>query len=244
MSLREDFQRDGFALVKSVFSGDRLSELQTDFDRIVAQITVAGEDVNARWSKAQEGSVVVHTHNVQQYSAAWLKAFTCEEFMRPVREILGDDVVLHHSKLFQKPPEIGADFPLHQDWSYFPTEQDTMIAAVIHLSDATQEMGCLQVAPGSQRLGRLDDSSGHAVLPEFDPAAMVACPAEPGDVLFFHYFTVHGSGPNRSQKTRKTVLVQMHSGQDKVEDGITHPNARLTLSGWNHRATRGSANAD
>jgi len=66
--------------------------------------------------------------------------------------------------------------------------------------------------------------------------------AEPGDVVYFHYFTLHGSMPNRSSKTRKTVLVQLYSGQDKVEDGITHPDERLTLRGWNAYATRGTAN--
>ena len=33
--------------------------------------------------------------------------------------LFGDDVILHHSKLFQKPAEQGAPFPMHQDWAYF-----------------------------------------------------------------------------------------------------------------------------
>jgi len=61
-------------------------------------------------------------------------------------------------------------------------------------------------------------------------------------VVFFHYFTLHGSLPNRSDKVRKTVLVQMHSGDDKVEDENQHPNARLVLSGWNHHAKRSLGN--
>ena len=67
--------------------------------------------------------------------------------------------------------------------------------------------------------------------------------AEPGDVAFFHYFTLHGSMPNRSSETRKTVLVQMYAGDDRVEDGITHPDEKWVLSGWNHHAKRGSAGA-
>ena len=60
-------------------------------------------------------------------------------------------------------------------------------------------------------------------------------------VIFFHYFTLHGSMPNRSNQTRKTVLVQLHSGKDQVEDGNSHTNSRLVLRGWNHRANRTSA---
>ena len=66
--------------------------------------------------------------------------------------------------------------------------------------------------------------------------------AEPGDVVFFHYFTIHGSMPNRSDKTRKTVLVQLYAGDDRVEEGNAHPDERLALRGWNHFATRNRAN--
>jgi ectoine hydroxylase-related dioxygenase (phytanoyl-CoA dioxygenase family) len=82
------------------------------------------------------------------------------------------------------------------------------------------------------------------LLDEFPIEQATVLEAEPGDVLFFHYCLIHGSMPNRSAQTRKTVLVQMHSGQDRVQEGCTHPNARLVLSGWNHHATRESANAD
>ena len=65
--------------------------------------------------------------------------------------------------------------------------------------------------------------------------------AEPGDVVFFHYCTLHGSMPNTSLKTRKTVLVQLYAGDDKVEDGNGHTDVRLVLRGWNHMVTRSIA---
>jgi hypothetical protein len=48
--------------------------------------------------------------------------------------------------------------------------------------------------------------------------------------------------PNRSPHTRKTVLVQMHAGNDEVEEGNRHPNARLALHGWNYGASRSRVN--
>ena len=238
------FDRDGFALAKGVFDGDMLDAMTEDFDRIVEQLEASGEDVNARWDAADEEAVVVHTHNVQQYSAIWNSALTYLPFIEFARAILGPDVVLHHTKLFSKPPENGAAFPMHQDWSYFPCERDSMIAAVIHLSEATDEMGCLRFVPGSHKLGRVQDSGGQSTefAAEHPIDESVALEAQPGDVAFFHYFTVHGSKPNTSSKTRKTVLVQLHSGDDVVEDGCTHPDEHLVLSGWNHRMTRERAN--
>jgi hypothetical protein len=59
--------------------------------------------------------------------------------------------------------------------------------------------------------------------------------------LFFHYFTVHGSGPNEANTGRKTVLVQMHAGDDIPEATTNHPNARLVLSGRNRLVGRATA---
>ena len=136
---------------------------------------------------------------------------------------------------------------MHQDWEYFPTLQDAMIAGVIHVSVATDEMGCFRVYPGTHRLGRVQciggmESEEHIDLKTKYPLENATpLEAEAGDVLFFHYCLLHSSNQNFSDRVRKTVLVQMHSGQDRFEDGIRHPNARLTLHGWNHAVTRSTA---
>ena len=239
----DHFDRDGFAIAKGVFTGEILSEMQAEYDRIVAQLERSGEEINARWHGTPSDSVVLHTHNVQQFSAVWLKALLHEPFLDCARAILGDDVVLHHTKLFCKPPEKGAPFPMHQDWVYFPSEKDTMIAGIIHLREATDEMGCLRVVPGSHKMGRVADSGGQEEFASQYPIEeSVALEAEPGDIAFFHYLTVHGSKPNTSDKTRKTVLVQMHAGDDIIEEGCQHPDEHLVLSGFNHRMTRDLAN--
>jgi phytanoyl-CoA hydroxylase len=251
--ITKSFQENGYYLAKNVYSPTEVADLERDFDRIVQQLRGSGEVVDARWKgaaidKIDQNTVVVHTHNVQIYSAAWLRAFLQPRFLEISQAILNSpDVILHHSKLFQKPAEKGAPFPMHQDWSYFPTVKDNMIAGIIHVSNATDEMGCLRVYPGSHRLGRKAESNGQSEatdnwLKDYPIEKATVVEAEPGDVVFFHYFTLHGSMPNRSSKVRKTVLVQMHSGDDKVEDAVQHPNARLVLAGWNHHAKRSLGN--
>jgi len=249
--ISEFYQTNGYYHAKGIFSPNELRDLETDFDHIVRQISSTGEEVNARWGGAAmekiaaKDSVVVHTHNVQIYSAVWLRAMMQELFLENAKAILGPDVILHHSKLFQKPAEKGAPFPMHQDWSYFPSVKDTMMAGIIHVSDATDEMGCLRVYPGSHKLGRIPESHGqdaNDAMKDYPLQKATIVEAEAGDVLFFHYCTLHGSMPNRSNKVRKTVLVQMHSGDDRIEDGNSHPNERLVLAGWNHAAKRSQGN--
>lgn len=249
-AIADAFARDGYYHAKGVFDPATVAELEHDFDRIVAQITGTGEATNARWGGPEmerlgaADKIVTHTHNVQQFSAAWMRALMDPRFLAVATTLLGPDVVLHHSKLFQKPAENGAPFPMHQDWSFFPSERDTMLAAVIHVSDATDEMGCLRVYPGSNERGRIEDSKGSVegvMTQEYPIEGATPMESRAGDVLFFSYLTVHGSMPNRSDRTRKTVLVQMLSGSDRMEAGHDHPFENLTLAGFNSATTRSSA---
>ncbi|MDJ0825398.1 MAG: phytanoyl-CoA dioxygenase family protein [Rhodobacter sp.] len=244
------FDEQGFYLAKGVFKPDQVAALERDFDRIVAQLLASGETVDATWDGGQAAKlarasdVILHTHNVQKYSRTWLNAFLGDRFLDVAEAILGPDIVLHHSKLFQKPSETGSPFPMHQDWPYFPTVHDSMIAGIIHVSDATDAMGCLRVYPGSHRLGRIEGADGrreNAVLDRYPIEEATVIEAEAGDVVFFHYFTLHGSMPNRSERVRKTVLCQLYAGTDRVEDGNRHPDERMVLRGWNHNISRAAA---
>lgn len=254
MGIVATFERDGIYLARSVFDAATIARLEADFDRIVAQLIESREPIDATWSTANRiadrTQVVFHTHNVQNYSPSWLDAFLDARFLDLTEAILGGDIVLHHSKLFQKPPGHGSPFPMHQDWRYFPTTDDRMVAAIIHLSPATAEMGCVAAFTGSHRLGRLPSASG---APDYDDpdeyrtfaeqypiSEATSYEAEPGDVLFLSCLTIHGSGPNLSSQVRKTVLVQMYAGSAELEES-EHPVAGLVLRGWNHRATRASA---
>ncbi len=248
--IKASFQENGYYLAKGLFAADEVEALEADFDRIVHQLTDSGEAIDATWDggEAQKiaaaNDVILHTHNVQKYSRTWLNAFLNERFLSVVEQIIGQDIILHHSKLFQKPSENGSPFPMHQDWPYFPTVNDSMIAGIIHVSDATDDMGCLRVYPGSHRLGRVEGADGRRqndVLDQYPIEDATVIEAEAGDVVFFHYFTLHGSMPNRSDATRKTVLCQLYAGTDHVEEGNHHPDERMVLRGWNHHISRAAA---
>ncbi len=245
------FQENGYYFAKGVYSPEELKLMEHDFDRVVDQLLKSDENVNARWGgrlmDALDGgqSVIIHTHNIQNYSAVWMQAFLQEKFLDATEAILGPDIMLHHSKLFCKPPEEGSPFPMHQDWQYFPSVKDTMMAAIIYVSDATDEMGCVRVYPGSHKeLGRTGGMMGRGqneeITERYPIEKATVLEAEAGDVLFFSYFTLHGSMPNRSNRTRKSVLVQMHAGDDQIEAENRHTNVQLVLRGWNHFATRSS----
>jgi ectoine hydroxylase-related dioxygenase (phytanoyl-CoA dioxygenase family) len=156
---------------------------------------------------------------VQFYSAAFTRLLVDERLTGAVADLIGTpNVQLHHNKLFIKPPEKGSPFPMHQDYPYFPHERHTMMAAVIHFDDAPLEKGCIRVVPESHKRGAIDhDPQGGFHLPfdQYPLESSTPCPARAGDVLFFNYLTIHGSGVNVSQEARTTLLVQMRDPEDK-----------------------------
>jgi ectoine hydroxylase-related dioxygenase (phytanoyl-CoA dioxygenase family) len=243
-----DFKEKGFCLEKNVFTPDAVQILSSEFDRIVYQLQRSGEYINARWGSEltkdieQSDTQVIHTHNVQSYSAEMMSMIQDERLLDTAEKLIGQDIILHHSKLFLKPPGNGSAFPLHQDWSYFPTEKNSMIAAVIHLTESDEQMGCMRIVPGSHRLGQIEKTDGHSFVKgihdryQLEDAEPII--AEPGDVVFFHCCSLHGSMQNVSKRPRKTVLVQLYSGSDRVVDGNRHTNVQLVLRGVNHFATR------
>lgn len=246
------FAEDGFFVARGLFA-DRVAALAASFDRIVGQLAASGEQVNARWGGEESdringaGREVLHTHNVQMYDALWATLWYDPAFLGLSRAFLGDDLALHHTKLFQKPAERGAAFPMHQDWGYFPVEGDRCLAAIVHVSRADEAMGCLRIVPGSHRSGRIVDAMGQGSRSELqrrhpvESAVPVLC--EPGDVVFFHCLTVHGSGLNtHPSAVRKTVLAQIYDAGSVPEEGYHHYNSRFMLSGVNRRMTRERAN--
>jgi ectoine hydroxylase-related dioxygenase (phytanoyl-CoA dioxygenase family) len=120
-----------------------------------------------------------------------------------------------------------------------------MTAGIIHLTDADEERGCVRVVPGSHRQGPLpvfQEGHGGPQNLYLDPAKYpiadaTPCRARRGDVLFFNYLTIHGSGINQSSHVRKTVLVQFRDPADlPLEDRHTHSLAQgMMLRGINPR---------
>ncbi len=245
------FKQNGYFLAKGLFKKREVLLFEEEFDKITSQLKKSGENINARWGSyltknlEPQKSKVIHTHNVQSFSSIMLDMVKNKNLLKIAESFIGPDIILHHTKLFLKPPHIGSAFPLHQDWSYFPTEKSTMIAAVVHISDSTENMGCIRLVPGSNNLGKIKNSDGHSFIKkvhgEYSLDSAMPIEAKKGDVLFFHSCTIHGSMPNKSDKSRKTILIQLYSGKDKIIKENQHTNVQLVLKGWNYNSTRKTA---
>jgi len=168
----------------------------------------------------------------------WREVAANPRLLEIARAVVGPDVyILNGGGVFLKPPGSPANVPWHQDASPFhmKTDDSERTAAPLFdfwlgLTEASQDMGPLQLIPGSQRLGRLphiEDTSG--LLPRVDPPAhgfshhdVVTIETGPGDLIVWHQDMIHGSEPNTSSKPRIAVASVYHGAMEEQSLRLLH----------------------
>jgi ectoine hydroxylase-related dioxygenase (phytanoyl-CoA dioxygenase family) len=148
----------------------------------------------------------------------WAAASTNPRIVNNVRILLGEEIAFFHGKVMLKEARQGGAWEWHQDYGYWYNQGfafPRMLSAFVALDGATKENGCLQVLRGSHKLGRLEHGKVGAQTGA-DPARIGAIEAlfervyvemSPGSTLFFHSNLLHSSGPNDSDKHRRSFIM-------------------------------------
>ncbi len=217
------YHENGYLLVEGLLPREEAAMYRQELHALADRLRER-QSIDATWGSAREAvaeakdTMIYHCHDVQFYSAALTRLIVDPRLTDVAADIIGSpNVQLHHTKMFIKPPEKGSPFPMHQDVPYFPHDRHSMIAAILFFDDAPVEKGCVRVVPGSHKLGHLEhnpEGGWHLPFAQYPIESAVPCPAKAGDVLFFSYLTIHGSGINTSNEARTTLLVQMRDPED------------------------------
>lgn len=227
------YRENGYLHIPSVLTPEEAAYLRDESHALIRRLseTRGGETaVHAQWGSAklvaETPTTLLHCHNPQFHSAAFTRLMTDPRLTDRIADLIGPNIQLHHAKLFIKPPERGAPFPMHQDYPYFPHEKHTMLAAVVFFDDAPIEKGCLLVVPGSHKQGPLPherEGGWHLPIEQYPLERATPVPTCAGDVVVFNYLTIHGSGVNTTHEARTTLLIQMRDPTD-------HPTIATHLS--------------
>jgi ectoine hydroxylase-related dioxygenase (phytanoyl-CoA dioxygenase family) len=214
VSAEADFYREnGYLLVRGVLDEREVDEMRVAIDRILETVAATGHDRSHTWAGVDQSLQLKGFHDLTYHDGVFTRMVAHPRLVEVLTQLIGPNVQLHHTKMLVKPPERGAPFPMHQDHPYFPHERHSVLAASVHLDETDEANGCLHVMPGSHRLGPLE-ARGDSKTVDYPLESGVACPAAAGDVLFFSYLTIHGSGVNRSPRTRRNVLFQYRDPAD------------------------------
>ncbi|HEU5138593.1 MAG TPA: phytanoyl-CoA dioxygenase family protein [Bacillales bacterium] len=221
------YKDNGYLLVKGVFSAEEVAQMREAVGKTIEKASLASVEQNHTWEgdylpeEERKKLVLKGFHNLEYHDSSFLRAISHPNMVAVLSKLIGPNVQLHHSKMLVKPPEKGAAFPMHQDYPYFPHENHSMLAASVHLDDADDQNGCLHVVPESHKNGQLSHLGHYRLDHQEYPIEMgTPCPAEAGDVLFFNYLTIHGSKPNRSERTRRNILFQYRDPADPPKEKV------------------------
>jgi hypothetical protein len=144
-----------------------------------------------------------------------LRAFICDGLItRVLGELFGESALLFKEKINYKHPG-GGGFAPHQDAPAYRFI-DHHISCMVPLDPATEQSGCLYVAPApavgtTSSLGRgsmiATDERGR--IDEALAAGLAWRPVllDPGDLLFFDSYTPHYSDTNRSERPRRAAYL-------------------------------------
>lgn len=156
-----------------------------------------------------------------------------------------DSVRLWQDQLLYKPPGGPAETTIgwHQDWaSWQPVaSHDAFVTAWVAFDDVDDANGAMQMIPGSHTWGLVPGGSNFfgtdrdaqlAALGDREPAEPRSIVLSAGQVSFHHPLTFHGSGPNTSDRMRRSLAIHLVDGSVSAVDepgGWQHYNLAMFL---------------
>ncbi len=213
MSLGQEFQTEGYAVARGLFSSAEVAEFTAHYEAMRLRggdgwaeggVDLAAEEPLKRYPR------LLQPHRGDELSMR----FMLDARLRSAfEEMLGAEPFGVQTMVYFKPPGARGQ-ALHQDQRYLEVQPGTCIAAWLALDDCDDENGCLQVVPGSQNLPILcpvksDTAVSFTTETVPVPPGLTPVPVhlKAGDVLFFNGELIHGSGPNRSATRFRRSLI-------------------------------------
>jgi ectoine hydroxylase-related dioxygenase (phytanoyl-CoA dioxygenase family) len=205
------YRDDGFAIVRAFLTRpevERLAEVAQS-DRIVEEHSYELLDASGKRTRL----ALWYTPGDDIYG----RLSRSDRMMDAVERLLGGAAGHYHSKVMQKAPRTGGAWEWHQDYAYwyrngflFPD----MLSVMVALTPSIRANGCLQVLPGSHRMGRINHGNvgeqvgadQNRVKAYLGLREKVYCELDPGDALFFHCNLLHASGANDSDRPRWSII--------------------------------------
>ena len=192
------YERDGYVFPIDAFSTERTRAWRLrleDFERA-------------------EGRKMTRGHNFKPHLLfPWVDEIVhAPEVLDAVEDLIGPDIRLFHLTVWPKDAGSGTYVSWHQDATYFALEPACHVTAWVALTDAPVEAGCMEVVPGSHRLGQMRHaemqdpenllSRGQALAVDVDRTSTAFMPVKAGQFSLHHTHLVHNSRPNRSTDRR------------------------------------------
>lgn len=232
-----DYHRQGYAIVRGVFSPADIAEIGAAVDAIHAEGVAHGRSFrhgNLFYNIAQDddGTPLVRMVQWPSYHNAVLDAVRRDpRYLAVVEPLIGGNLKQIINQLHWKAPGSLGDFAWHQDSRFRKPDEHyrnlgtSYVQTGLAIDPHTRESGAMRFIPASHTGGSLDlDTSVEVLGTEMtddallaagiDPGKVVDLVLDPGDVALWNPYLVHGSGRNTSNHQRRLYI----NGYVRAED--------------------------
>jgi phytanoyl-CoA hydroxylase len=209
-TLKTDFDRDGYVVVRQLFSPDEVEEIKANFERLhdeELEKFKMDDNIKDPNDPLFKYPRFVHPHRNNDVARRYMLHSRAKEILAV---LFAQEPVATQSMYYFKPPGARGQ-AMHQDNFYLMVDPGTCLAAWTAIDRTDRENGCMMVVPGSHKGNIICQEDGgeeiakasfggpvHTRIPKGLKAIEV--PMEPGDTLFFDGGMIHGSGPNRTKE--------------------------------------------
>jgi len=249
-----ELHTEGYAIVRGFLSAAETAEISAETHRMYQEGLrhhATYRDGNLLFEVLDDPQanrrVVLQAHWTAWISPLMERMRRSEKYFAVLEPFLGRDIKQITHQVHWKPP--GAKYTsyrFHQDarfregnvkdFGYLRSTVTTGLA----IDRQTVENGALRIIPRSHRLGYLGLSDDGPIMvgqtqdeelrrAGLDPSSIVACEMEPGDLLLWTLFTVHGSAANVSSYDRRFMINSYVRANDSergewaFRDGVSTP---------------------
>ena len=223
------YWREGYAVVRGLFSADEIEEIAVAADQVHAEGVKHGHSFrhgNLFYNVAagQEGDPLVRMVQWPSYHQPVLNGVRLDaRIARLLEPLIGSNAKQIINQIHWKVPGSVGDFAWHQDSrsrrpaSAYRNLATSYVQTGLAIDPHTPESGCMRFIPGSHLRGDLGmDCSKKALGTAMSEAALAAVGLsasdaidlilEPGDPALWSPYLVHGSGTNRSDHKRRFYI--------------------------------------
>ena len=213
------YKENGYLIIENFIDRAQIDSLKGALERLVAEKAKGLEKDKGDFNleKTSGGSdcdpiaagILRKIQSIVDHSPEFAALCECDKMLDSVEDLIGPNIYYHSSKLMFKPARHGGIKPWHQDYAYWASTKPEQVTCWLALDDATPENGCMQLVPGSHKGGLIKHGQNELQIDLRNlPADKVKiAPMKAGSLLLFHVLTLHHSGPNRSDKSRRAFIV-------------------------------------
>lgn len=234
------YDRDGYLKLGKLLNDDDLRALQqrideimlgkakVDYDKMLMQIdSESGKYEDAGQQTRGFKGATINYRKIQEleFDPLFLAYMQRPVFREICEHVYGNVPIAAFRAMFMnKPARKGTFLPWHQDrWVHL--DRDPLVTLWTALDPATVGNGCVQVVPGSHKLGLINPAHPSGFLTKEQaahhatPDKIVYLELQPGEVALLHNYLLHASDVNRTDTSRRAFSVCYMDARTVVSNG-------------------------